>query len=73
MEFFYSNYKTSIGPLLHGENILDNEYVIIRDKDTNEVLDRLIWQGKEKGYRNITYEVFDSRHFGKIKPLDVYQ
>ena len=72
MEFFYSNYKTSLGPIL-GQNILDNEYVIIRDKNTDEVLDRLVWQGKGKGYRNVNYEVFDSRHFGKIKPLDVYQ
>jgi predicted ribonuclease YlaK len=25
------------------------------------------------GYRAISYETFDSRHFGKIKPLDCYQ
>lgn len=74
MEFFYSHYKTGANPQING-NILDNEYVIIRDKNTDEVLDRLVWQGrgKDKGYRNISYEVFDSKHFGKIKPLDVYQ
>jgi len=26
-----------------------------------------------EGYRNITFESFDSKHFGKIKPLDVQQ
>jgi hypothetical protein len=42
MEFFYSHYKTGASPLINND-ILDNEYVIIRDKNTDEVLDRLVW------------------------------
>lgn len=72
MEFFYSHYKDTPDPIVEEkENILINTYVIIRDKETNEILDRLVWTGTE--YRNINYSIFDSRHFGKIKPLDIQQ
>lgn len=64
MEQFYSNPE---------ENILNayiNQYIIIRDENKN-IVDKRIWTGD--GYRAISYETFDSRHFGRIKPLDVYQ
>lgn len=73
MEFFYSHYKTNPQENWLNQNILPNEYVIIRDKDTNEILDRLVWEGPGIGYRNISYETFDSKQFGKIKPLDIQQ
>ena len=64
MEQFYSNPAT---------NIFDayiNQYIIIRDSNNN-IVDKKVWVGDS--YRAISYETFDSRHFGRIKPLDIYQ
>ena len=64
MEWFYSNQY---------DNMMDayiNQYIIVRDLNGN-VVDKKVWTGD--GYRAISYETFDSRHFGRIKPLDIYQ
>ena len=64
MEEFYSNQdKPQFG-------VLTNQYLIIRDKDDN-IVDRQVWT--EEGYRAISYDSFESQHFGKIKPIDIQQ
>ena len=66
MEFFYSNYLNySIYP-----DININEYLILKSP-TGEVIDRLVYT--ENGYRNISFETFDSKEFGRIRPLDIQQ
>ena len=52
------------------DKILINQYVILRSRDGN-IIDRLCWTGTN--YRPISFESFDSKQFGKIKPLDVQQ
>ena len=47
-----------------------NEYIIIRNQN-NEIIDRKVWTGDN--YRSISFENFDSKQFGRIKPLDVQQ
>ena len=64
MEEFYS-YPTN-----NYFNAHINQYIIVRNQQ-REIVDRKVWTGE--GYRNITFESFDSKHFGKIKPLDVQQ
>ena len=64
MEEFYS-YPTS-----NYFNAYINQYIIVRNQQ-REIVDRKVWTSE--GYRNITFESFDSKHFGKIKPLDVQQ
>ena len=64
MEEFYS-YPTN-----NYFNANINQYIIVRNQQ-REIVDRKVWTGE--GYRNITFESFDSKHFGKIKPLDVQQ
>ena len=64
MEQFYSN------PYHNHFNNYINQYIIIRDINNN-IVDRKVWTGED--YRPISFEIFDSRHFGKIKPLDVQQ
>ena len=51
-------------------NAFINEYIILRTND-GEIADKLVWTGDN--YRHITYENFDSKHFGRIKPLDIQQ
>ena len=70
MEFFYRHYKED-HPIHAPGNEYINQYLIIRDKETNEILDRLV--RTDGAYRNISYETFDSKQFGRIRPLDVYQ
>lgn len=50
-----------------------NEYLIVRDKDTHECVDKMCWTGD--GYRHLTYDTFNSEYFGNIKPMkgDIYQ
>lgn len=50
-----------------------NQYLIVKDKETNEIVDRLCWTGD--GYRHLSYNNFNSRYFGDVKPIkgDVYQ
>lgn len=64
IEYFYSNYLHS--PVY--PEILINEYLILKNNE-GDIIDRLVWTGD--GYRNITFETFDSKHFGRIKPIDV--
>ena len=64
MEFFYSNPKENV------LNALINQYIIIRNSE-GKVVDWLVWLGN--GYRQVSYDTFDSKHFGRVKPLDVYQ
>lgn len=54
-------------------DLLVNEYLIIRDKNSGVITDRLCWTGKE--LRGISYKRFDSQYFGDISPYkdDVYQ
>jgi len=63
MEYFYSNQK------LNTLNALVNQYIIIRNEE-GKAVDWLVWLGDE--YRQVSYDSFESKHFGKIKPLDVY-
>ena len=63
---FYSNYQ--INPIF--PHMLINQYLILRDMD-GQIIDRLCWTAN--GYRPISFESFDSKQFGKIKPLDVQQ
>ncbi len=66
IEYFYSNYLNS--PVY--PEILINEYLILKNEE-GDIIDRLVWTGE--GYRNISFEVFDSKHFGRIKPIDIQQ
>ena len=66
MEYFYSNYLTS--PVY--PEILLNEYLILKNPE-GEIIDRLAYT--EKGYRNISFEIFDSKQFGRVRPLDIQQ
>lgn len=66
MADFYSNYLTS--PVF--DDIKINEYLILKDLE-GEIIDRLVYT--EKGYRNISFETFDSKQFGRIKPMDIQQ
>ena len=63
---FYSNYQSK--PIFN--NILINQYLVLRDKN-GDIIDRLCWTGN--GYRPISFEQFDSKQFGKIRPLDIQQ
>lgn len=71
LEFFYTNYKRGLGQFLpKDEQLMINEYLIMKNKN-NEIIDKLVWTGE--GFRNISFTAFESKHFGKIKPLDVHQ
>lgn len=50
-----------------------NEYLVIHDQETGEIVDRVCWTGSS--YRRLSYNTFSSRYFGDIKPFsgDVYQ
>jgi len=62
MEDFYSY------PNINCFDAYINEYIIIRNQQ-GDIVDRKVWTGDE--YRNISFETFDSKHFGRIKPLDI--
>lgn len=67
MSNFYSNLDKNTFDLLV------NEYLIVHDAESREIVDRLCWTGE--GYRHLNYETFNSKLFGNIKPIsgDVYQ
>lgn len=67
MSDFYSNMDKNIFDLFI------NQYLIVKDKETNAVVDRLCWTGE--GYRHLSYNNFNSRYFGDVKPIkgDIYQ
>ena len=67
MSNFYSNM---------GKNLFDlhiNEYLLVYDQETNDIVDRLCWTGD--GYRHLSYDSFNSTYFGTVKPMkgDTYQ
>lgn len=66
MEYFYSNYLSS--PVY--EEIQINEYLILKNPE-GEIIDRLV--RTDDGYRNVSFETFDSKQFGRIRPMDVQQ
>lgn len=53
-------------------NILINEYLIVKD-EKNNIVDTVCWTGKE--YRPLSFDTFNSKWFGKVKPFkgDIYQ
>lgn len=53
--------------------LLQNEYLIIREAETNNIVDRLCWTGTE--YRHLNYNNFKSKWFGDVRPIagDTYQ
>lgn len=58
------------------QNLFDlhvNEYLLVRDQENGEIVDRLCWTGSE--YRHLSYNSFNSDFFGTVKPMkgDVYQ
>ena len=65
-----NNFYTNLNKNIYNLNI--NEYIIIYDKETKEIVDKLCWTGN--GHRNLSYKTFDSNAFGKVKPIpgDVY-
>ncbi len=66
MEFFYQHYHT----MKIFYDVLPNEYLLLKNPE-GEIIDRLLWDGEQ--YRAINFEVFDSKQFGRIKPIDIYQ
>lgn len=67
MSNFYSNMD---------KNLFDlhiNEYLLVYDQETGELVDRLCWTGAE--YRHLSYDTFNSNYFGTVKPMkgDPYQ
>lgn len=67
MEQFYMNQKYN-----HFE-LLPNEYLIIHEQETSDIVDRLCWTGSE--YRHLDYINFKSKWFGDVRPVqgDTYQ
>ena len=66
MAQFYSN------PTYNEYDLHINEYLIIRNLQ-NEIVDKVLWTGEK--YRPVSYDTFDSQHFGKVRPMsnDIYQ
>lgn len=64
IEYFYSNYLTD--KIFDDINI--NEYLILKNPEA-EIIDRLVYT--ETGYRNISFETFDSKELGRVRPLDI--
>lgn len=64
---FYSNFTDN------RFNLLPNQYLIVREKDGGEIVDRLCWNGE--AYRHLDYQTFNSKWFGDVRPMkgDVYQ
>lgn len=66
-----SNFYTNMDKNLF--NLYINQYLLIHDQETGEIVDRLCWTGE--GYRHLSYDTFNSIQFGPVKPIkgDVYQ
>ena len=66
MNEFYSNPKENL------YNLYTNEYLLVHN-DSGECIDRLCWTGES--YRHISYNNFNSKWFGDVKPIkgDLYQ
>lgn len=54
-------------------NLLQNEYLIVKEADSGNIVDRLCWTGTE--YRHLNYNNFNSKWFGDVRPIkgDTYQ
>jgi predicted ribonuclease YlaK len=54
-------------------NLLINEYLIVRESATGNIVDRLCWTGNE--YRRLNFSNFKSKWFGDVRPMagDTYQ
>ena len=54
-------------------NLYTNEYALIYDQETKELVDKMCWTGDKM--RSVSFYTFDSTWFGNIKPYkgDVYQ
>jgi predicted ribonuclease YlaK len=67
MTEFYSN------PEVNLFDLYVNQYLLVYNKDDGQCVDRLVWTGE--GYRHLSYNNFNSRWFGEVKPMkgDVYQ
>lgn len=67
MNDFYSN------PEMNIYDLYINQYLLIYNKETGELVDSVCWTGSE--YRHLTFGNFTSRHFGEVKPMknDIYQ
>ena len=67
MAEFYSNPNTNL------YDLHINQYLLVYNSETGECVDRLCWTGE--GYRHLSYNNFNSKWFGDVKPLkgDVYQ
>ena len=57
--------------MLNSWDLLINQYLIIRDENTGEVIDQLKWT--VKGFSPVYKKPLDSMMFGKTKAKDVYQ
>jgi predicted ribonuclease YlaK len=66
MSNFYSN------PTKNLYNLEINQYINVYDNNKN-LVDTLVWKGN--GYRTLSFQNFESKWFGKIKPIkgDIYQ
>ena len=64
---FYSNFSEN------RFNLLPNQYLIVKEKEGGEIVDRLCWTGG--AYRHLDYQTFNSKWFGDVRPMkgDVYQ
>lgn len=51
--------------------LLKNEYLIVKDKDTDEPMEAFRWDGKY--LVNIFSKNFKTDMFGQFKPMDIYQ
>ena len=56
---------------IHNWEMLINEYLIIKNKETKEIIDQ--YKYTEKGFVQVSFNCLDSKMFGRVKPKDVYQ
>ena len=52
-------------------NMLINEYLLIKNDQTKEVIDK--YKYTEEGFVKVPFNCFESKMFGKIKAKDIYQ
>lgn len=64
LEEFYQN------PNRNTYNLLPNQYLIIYNED-NDIIDLRCWTGQE--YRYLEAKPINTKFFGKLSPLDLYQ
>jgi predicted ribonuclease YlaK len=65
LETFYN------GVTVNTYGLLVNEYLIVKDKYTEEVVDAFRWDGQY--HLNIVGKNFKTEMFGQFKPMDIYQ